>query len=114
MAPRNQKLRVDIEATDKASAKIEEVDRKQRKLDGEKATVSVDADTSDAQAGLDALEQRLQAMGLPSGPLGQLASPGGAVAALGAGLILAADHASNLALEAGNLASLTGDSAEEA
>lgn len=108
---RNQKLTVDLEANDKLSPKIEKADKEVRALDGKKADVEIGADTSGIDDALDALDGKIGGLG---SKFGGLTSPAGGVAALAGGLLLAADHAADLAIEADNIASLTGDSVEEA
>lgn len=115
---RPEKLRVDIEANDRASAHIDRVADKADALDKKDPKVTVDADTASAKEKLNELFDILDDSDLPIDGMGsklkQLASPGGAIAAIGAGLLLATQHAAGVAIEAENLATLTGDSVEQA
>lgn len=107
----NQKLNVEITATDRASAKIEAAGKEADRLDGKNVDVKVDADTSGIEDALEALDVPISGL---SGKLGGLGSKGGAVAGIAAGLLAAADYAADLAIEADNIAGLTGDSVETA
>ncbi len=116
---RNQKLNVDITAADKASAEITDVAKKVDKLDGKTADVKLDADASKLNASLDDAFSKLDDMGIPVGNLASKLGTGkggaaGAAVALGAALFAAADHAADVAIDADNLASLTGDNVEYA
>lgn len=110
---RDQKLNVEITATDKASAKITDVAKKVDKTDGKKATVKVDADTKDFTDGVDGLNDHLDDALAKVRDIGGRGKAGG-VLAIGAGLFAAVDHAADLAVEVGNLKALTGDTAEDA
>jgi hypothetical protein len=114
----NQRLNVEITATDRASSKVDDVARKVDNLDGESADVRINADTAGISAGIDGIAEKLSGLGGPvgsfGGQLGALASPSGAIAGIAGGLLLAADSAADVAIEADNLASLTGDSVDEA
>jgi hypothetical protein len=103
--------KVELTADDRASAKIRDARQEVDKLDGKTASVKVDGDVSGLEDALDALDVPMS--GLAS-KLGGLGSPGGAVAAIAGGLLLAANHAADLAIEADNISTLTGDSVEEA
>lgn len=113
---RNQKLQVDIEANDRASGTIDRVADKADALDKTGVDVEVEADDK-ASATLDDIAAKLEDLGIPAGKLTPLlgkAGAAGAVVAIGAGLIAASQHAANVAFEAQNIATLTGDSVEEA
>lgn len=116
---RDQKLNVEITATDRASAEITDVARKVDRLDGESADVKVGADTSDANAKLNDVFAKLDDLGIPASNLASKLGTGkggaaGAAVALGAALLGAANHAADVALDAENLATLTGDSVDYA
>ncbi len=116
---REQKLNVDITATDKASAEITDVAKKVDKVDGKTADVKVDADTDGFSEALDGLLSKLDDLGFKTGDIaGKLgkgkAGAAGAAVALGAALFAAADHAADVAIEADNLAALTGDNVDYA
>ncbi len=110
----DQQIDVMIVARDNAKEKLDRVQSELNALDGDTARVEVVADTS----ALDDLQSKLEGIDGPIGDIGaklsKLASPGGAVTALGTGLLLAGDYAADIAVEADNLARLTGDSVEEA
>jgi hypothetical protein len=106
-----EKIEVELVADDKASSDIREVDRRASDLDGKKSTVEVDADTAGFKEGLEELD--IPISGIAS-KLGGLASPAGAVAAIGAGLFLAAEGAAETVVEVDNLARLSGDTVEDA
>lgn len=114
---RNQKLQVDIEANDRASGKIDKVADKSDRLDKSDPKIDIEANDK-ASATLDDLASKLDDLGLPVGNLAsKLGGKGGVAAgvvAIGAGLIVAAQNAAEVAFEAENLATLTGDSVEEA
>lgn len=110
---RDQKLNVDITATDRASAKITDVAKQADRVDGKTADVKIDADTSGFSEGLDDITGQLDGIVGKFGEIGGKGTVGG-VAAVVTGLALAADEAADLAIEADNLATLTGDSVEYA
>lgn len=110
MASRDD-IRVRVYAQDDASSTLKDVAQKADKLDGRQTDVKVNADASGFNDALDQLDGSIGGIG---GQLSALASPGGALAAVGAGFVLAADKAATVAIEADNIASLTGDSVEEA
>jgi hypothetical protein len=105
-----------IEARDNAKKKIDAVQAEIRSLDGDTATVTVEAKSD--RAGIDEIATALGDLDGPIGAIGaklsSLASPSGAIAGIVGGLILAADYAADVAIEADNLAGLTGDSVEKA
>ena len=61
---RDQRLNVDITATDSASAEITDVARKVERLDGETADVKIEADTSDADGGIAGIADALDSLGV--------------------------------------------------
>lgn len=114
----DKRLNVDLTANDRASSKIDKVADAADSLDKMSPEVDVSADISRAQSALDGLRTQISEFDGPVGDVGQmfdkLASPQGAIAGIAGGLLLAGNHAANLAVEADNLASLTGDSVENA
>jgi hypothetical protein len=114
----DEEIQLRIEARDQASRVLDDVQSKLRDIDGTTADVAIDADTSGLDSGLAGIADKLSGLDGQAGAfgaqLGKLATPSGAIAGIAGGLLLAADNAANLAIEADNLAGLTGDSVEEA
>jgi hypothetical protein len=105
----DDEIEVRITARDQAKAAIADVERRLAALDNETAEVEVDVG-GDWRSQLSELDGRL---GDVVGMAGRMAGPAG-LAAIAGGFIAAADNAANLAIEAGEIARLTGDSVTEA
>ena len=113
-----------LEAIDSASDDLDRVGRELRDLDGETATVHVDADTGGARSALDNITEKLGALpgrfGDVGSSIGALAGAGGlgamtaGVGALAAGGLALAENFAEAAMQARVTASLTGDSIEDA
>ncbi len=114
----DKRLNIDLTATDQASGKIDKVASKADALDRNPVDVDVTADITQASSALDGLRGQISEFDGSIGSLGglfdKIASPQGAVAGLVGGLVAAGEYASDLAVEADNLANLTGDSVENA
>jgi hypothetical protein len=109
----DEEVTLRLEARDNASRKLDEVRSELRQLDGDTATVKVEA------RGVDELADALDGLGGRAGNLGNvlsrvLADPRAGVGLLAGGLLLAGQHAANTAIEAGEIARLTGDSVDQA
>lgn len=106
-----------IDAKDQAKAKLAAVREQIDRLDAEQAVVDVDADTTKARSAVDDLGDLIETkLGGSLGSVADLMTGKGGIAA-GAGLLVgglaaAADKAADLAIEAANLSTLTGDTVE--
>ena len=114
-----KEIDVRVEMLGDARAELDQVQDELRQLDGETATVKVEASGLDDMLGkVDSLPGKFGEMGgAISSALGPLVAtgPGAAVAgaaAIGSALIGAADAAADLALDAQTMSQLTGDSVE--
>ena len=107
----NDKVTIDIDADDKASADLDDVRRKASALDGTDVDIDVTATGLDGVIGK--FEQLPGAIGAAAGALRTLGTAGGIGAAAGAALALA-DNLADASLSAEVLAGLTGDSLENA
>lgn len=104
---------VRLRAIDSASARLEEVRAELRDLDGDTARVNVEArGVDDLLDKLDAVPGRVGSAG--AAMAAALSNPVTGAAALAGGLLLAGERAADAALQAGDLANLTGDSVEMA
>lgn len=92
-------IRVRLEARDNASKKLDEVRTELRQLDGEDATVRVNA------TGLDDLKGAAGALGIGTA---------GGIAALPAAIFATTQQSKNWAIEVGTVAKLTGSTLEDA
>jgi hypothetical protein len=103
----DEEIVVRVEARDMAKAKLDDVQAKLRELDGETVDVEVKSSSIGSLIGqVGDLDGKLSGV---LGTAGKLAGPA-ALGALGAGLLAAGDYAATLAVEAGEVARLTGDS----
>lgn len=111
------KIDIVIDAKDQAREKLRAVREQIDRLDAEQAVVEVDADTTKARSAVDELGDIIEGkLGGSLGSVAELMTGKGGIAA-GAGLLVgglaaAADKAADLAIEAANLATLTGDTVE--
>ncbi len=104
---------VRMEARDRATVELERVESRLRDLDGDTATVNVDA------RGVDDLGDKLDALPGQFGDMSRqlvasFANPRAAIAATVAGLAALGDRTAGVALSARDLSTLTGDSVEQA
>ncbi len=114
----DQEFELVVQAKDQASAKLAKVEAQIDELDRKPpAEVEVNANTKGFLDDIGGLNAQLDGV---IGKVADLAGRGGGAAAtggilaVGAGLLTAVDHASELAIEVDNLRTLTGDTAEEA
>lgn len=109
----NERIDVVVDARDNATRKLESVRAELRALDGADATIEIDA------KGLDDLTDKIDAIPGKAGDMGRalsgaLTNPYAAAGAAVGGLVLLGNQMADVALEAQNLANLTGDSVEMA
>lgn len=114
----DEQIAVFVEARGNAQQRLDAIQAELREIDGKRVEAEVVADTGQAEASVGRLTDKLRDLDGPIGDvvgkLDKLATPAGGVAAIAAGLLLAGDHAADLAIEADDIARLTGDSVEEA
>lgn len=115
----DEEIQVRITARDTASAELDEVRRELADLDGEEATVRVNAPGIDDLVGKlgnlpGALGQAGSALGSLAGAGGGIGLAAGAAGLLAGGLFAASQNASALAIQADEVASLTGSTVEQA
>jgi len=110
-----KEIRLRVEARDNAKATLDRIDSELRSLDGRTVRPKVAVDTSQ----LDALTTQLDQLGggaatIGSGLTRAFQSPAALVGLMAGGLLLAGNRTADLALEAAQLAALTGNTVEEA
>lgn len=108
-----EKIEIALEARDNATKKLERVQAELRSLDGADAEIEIKA------RGLDDITDKLDAIPGKAGAMGSsigaaLTSPAAAIGATAGGLVLLGNRMADAALDAQNLANLTGDTVEQA